>query len=233
MVYQVEWNPPWYLFFVPAMEAGTVELSISGKFDYQDKKAVKLVFAAQSSGTLAKLFGYKIDDYYETFTDPENFCSYKVIKREREGQRKRDIEIVYMKESRRLHIKDYDVSVNPPLLKKDRFVEDVPACVQDYVSALYSLRQKKLETGAVVHSIVGEYEEYKDLEARMEQRERVDAPAGRYDTYRINVLALTGGLFRGGGQFKVWMTADERRIPVQFEVRAAIGKVTGKLKKYS
>lgn len=233
MLYHVDWNPPWYLFFLPAMDAGTVEISISGVLDYQDKKAVKIVFAARSSGALVKLSGFKLDDYYEIFADPENFCAYAVTRRERQGKRKRDIEIVYMKESRRLHIKDYDVSVNPPVLRKDKYVEDVPACVQDYLSALYSLRLKRIETGTVVRSVVGEYENYKNLEASVEKREGVDTPTGRYDTWHINVQALMGGLFRGGGQFKVWITADARKIPVQFEVKASIGKVTGKLMKYT
>jgi len=233
MLYHVDWNPPWYLFFLPAMEAGTAEISISGRIDYQDKKAVKIAFAVRSSGTLVRLSGFKIDDYYEIFSDPENFCAYAVTKRERQGKWKRDIEIVYMKESRRLHFKDLDVSVDPPLAINDQYVEDVPACVQDYFSALYSLRLKGIETGTVVRSVVGEYGTFKDLEARVEKREWVDTPTGRYDTWRINVQALAGGLFRGGGQFKVWMTADVRKIPVQFEVKASIGKVTGKLMNYT
>ena len=233
MLYHVDWNPPWYLFFLPPMEAGTAELSISGVLDYQSHQAVKIMFAAHSSGTLAKLSGFMIDDYYETFADPQNFCVYAVTKRERQGKRKRDIEIVYLKESRRLHIKDYDVSVSPPLPMKDKYVDEVPACVQDYFSALYSLRMKTIETGTIVQSIVGEYENYKNLEARVEKREWIGTPTGRYDAWRMNVQALAGGLFRGGGQFKVWITADGRKIPVQFEVKASIGKVTGKLTNYS
>jgi len=233
MVFQIKWNPPWYLFFLPSMEAGTADISISGALDYENRKAVKIVFAARSSGTFARLAGFKIDHHYEIFADPEGFCSYAVSKREREKDKKRDIEIIYLKESRRLHIKETDVSVTPAVVKKDKYVEDVPECVQDYLAAIYFLRMKGIEPGSVIRSVVGENETVKDLEAHAEKRERVDTLTGRYDTWRVDIKALKGALFRGGGQFKVWMTANEQKVPVQFEVKTSVGKVTGKLLKYS
>ena len=31
LVYRVEWSPPWYLFFLPTMEAGEAELTLADR----------------------------------------------------------------------------------------------------------------------------------------------------------------------------------------------------------
>ena len=40
-----------------------------------------------------------------------------------------------------------------------------------------------------------------------------------------------GGLFKEGGQFKIWFSADEKKVPVQFEVKVKLGRVFGELKR--
>lgn len=233
LVFRVDWNPPWYLFFLPPMDAGNVEVSMIGEAEFQGKRALKITFTARSSGALVKLAGFQIDDYYEFLTDPESFCTLSATKKERQGKRKRDIEVVYLPGSRQLHIKDLDVAVNPPVIKKDRIVDYVPHCVQDALSALYSLRMKELESGTRIRSLVGDNDRFKEVESRVEKRETLVTPSGKYDTWRLETFSLMGGLFREGGQFKIWLTADGRKMPVQFEARVSLGKVTGKLTRFS
>jgi hypothetical protein len=233
LLFRVDWNPPWYLFFLPAMEAGRAELVLGSETQYENKEALKIVFKAVSSGTLVKLTGMKIDDYYEFYTDPETLCTFAAIKREREGKRRRNIEIAYLPESRRLHIKEVDLATNPPTIRKDAFIDDIPPCVKDVFSTLYSIRMKPLAQGASERSLVGDNDRVKEVETRVERRETVDTPRGRFDAWRLETVALMGGLFRSGGQFKIWLTADQRRLPVQFEVKVNLGKVTGKLLDFS
>ena len=233
LVYRVDWNPPWYLFFLPPMEAGEAELNLNEMARDQDSKALKIVFKARSSGTLARLAGVKVDDYFEFLTDPGSLCTLRASKRLREGKRKRNIEVVYLPESRRLHIHETDVSVVPPRTKKDMFRDDVPECVQDPFSALYDMRRKELQAGLKHRSLVGNDDTVKEVESRVETSELVRTPSGSYDAWRINTVALLGGLFKEGGQFKIWLTSDERKIPVQFEAKVNLGRVLGKLKLYA
>jgi len=94
LVYHVEWTPPLWLFFLPAMEAGEATLTLAGETQYKDKKALKIIFTARSSGALARFTGKNIDDSYEFTTDPETFCTYRVSEMEREGKRMRDINVL-------------------------------------------------------------------------------------------------------------------------------------------
>lgn len=230
LIFRVDWSPPWYLFFLPTMDAGEAEINLALDATYGDKKAARITFEARSSGTLASLAGIRVDDHYEFMTDPETFCTYSVLKRIREGKRKRDIEVVYLPETRQLHFRETDVAVNPPVVKKDENVNDIPSCVRDPFSALYALRKEEFSVGATYTSLVANDSRTKDIRSRVEKREVTDTPLGKYSAWKIETVALMGGLFKDGGQFRIWLTADDRKVPVQFEVKVSLGKVTGKIK---
>ncbi len=230
LTFLIEWHPPWYLFFLPPMEAGEGSLSISGNIEYQQKKALRIDFAAKSSGTLVKLAGIKVDDQFQFITDAETFCTYAVSKKEREGKRRRDIEVIYLPESRKLHIREIDVAVEPPVVKKDLFKENIPECVKDLFSAFYHMRGRNFYPGARYQAVVGDNDRIKEIEIQVEKSETVQTPAGSYKAWKINTVALVGGLFKGGGQFRMWLTADSKRLPVQFEAKVNLGTIIGRLK---
>jgi hypothetical protein len=228
--YQIEWDPPWYLFFLPRMDAGNVLLSIPEEMDHFGRKAVVIEFKAQSSGTMANLTGFRIDDDFRFVADAVTFCAISSTKKEREGKRKRNIDVEYLPESNQLHILEVDVAVTPSVVKKDAFKEGIPTCVQDIFSALYWLRRQELNVGMKYKATLGYDDRIKDVESVIEKREWVETPVGKFETWRMNTVALLGGLFKDGGQFKLWLSADQRKLPLQFEIRVSLGKVIGKLK---
>jgi Protein of unknown function (DUF3108) len=230
LVYHVQWSPPWYLFFLPTMDAGEVELSVAEETRHKENRAIKIVFNARSSGTLAKMAGVKIDDHFEFLTDSETLCTFSVTKKVREGKRKRDIDVVYHPEKKRLHFREVDVAAVPPKVRRDELVEGIPECVQDVFSALYLVRRQELSGGMSHRSLLGDNDRVKEVVAQVEKKEVIETPKGKYETWRINTVAVLGGLFRAGGEFRIWLTTDERRLPVQFEATASLGKVSGKLK---
>ena len=230
LVYRVDWNPPWYLFFLPSMEAGEAELVAEGETLFQDRKALKIIFQARSSGTLASLAGVKVDDRFEILTDPENLCTYRVSKRIREGKRTRSLETVYFADSRSLHFYEVDEAVNPPAVKHDEYLNDIPECPKDLFSALYALRLKELQLGSTQKTIIGDDNKIKEVESKVLKLETVDVPAGRFPAWKIDTRSLLGGLFRDGGEFRIWLSADDRKAPIKFEVKVKLGHVEGKLK---
>jgi hypothetical protein len=228
-VYHVEWNPPWYLFFLPRMDAGVAELSVAEEVEYKGKKALKIVFQARSSGTFVKLAGIKVDDRFEFLSDPETLCTMSVTKKILEGKRRRSIEVEYMPGTKQLRMREVDLAVVPARLKKDVVKDGVPACVRDLFSALYFVRRLEFYQGASHKALVGDDDKFKEVLSRVEKSEMVETPAGKFQTWRVNTVALVGGLFKEGGQFRMWLTADERKLPVQFEAKVSLGTVTGKL----
>jgi hypothetical protein len=230
LVFSIEWNPPAYLFFIPAMEAGQATLILAGETQHQNRRAFKIVLTAHSSGLLAKLAGMTVDDYYEFITDADTFCTYDVVKREREGKRMRDIEITYNQEPGKLHVREIDVTPGAHRVLRDKDYEGIPPCVRDLISALYSIRRNKFEIGSSSRMMVAENQVVKEVEMRVMKKERINTQAGSYGAWQIDTVAVLGGLFKNGGQFRIWLSADERQIPVKFEAKVSLGKVTGILK---
>ncbi|MBN1566528.1 MAG: DUF3108 domain-containing protein [Acidobacteria bacterium] len=229
LVYLVKWDPPWYLFFLPHMEAGEVDLQLVGETEYKNKKALKIILKAHSSGMLMKMSGMKVEDEFIFLSEPETFCSLRVSQKIREGKRKRQVDIDYLRETRRLHIRVMDESVVPPKLQKDEIKENIPPCVQDPFSALYTFRMSELRLQHVQTFMIGNDDKFKEVQARVEKQEVLDTSLGKLAAWNVDTSALKEGLFKEGGQFRIWFSADERKLPLQFEVKVSLGRVLGKL----
>jgi hypothetical protein len=230
LVFRIKWDPPWYLFFLPSMEAGEAEVQLIGDAQYKNKKAVNIILTGRSSGTLMKMSGMKIEDEYAFFAEPETFCAMGASEKIREGKRKRQIEVEYLRETNQLHIREMDESVVPPKLKKDEIKNNIPSCVKDPLSALYFYRQSELRPDQEQLFVLGYNDRIKEVKTHVEKQEIVETPAGKFNAWSIKTSALMGGLFKDGGQFRIWLSADQRKIPLQFEVKVSLGKVLGKLK---
>jgi len=230
LVYRLDWDPPWYLFFFPNMHAGDAEVRLAGETEFKGRKALKIVFMVRSSGMLSRLSGMEIEDEFVFLTDPETLCTLNVSKKVREGKRKRQIDVEYLQDTRQLHIRELDESVTPPVTIKDTVKDDIPPCVQDPLSALYSLRKKTFHPDFEYTSVIGHDDVVKEVQSRVEKLETLDTTAGKIQAWRIRTAALMGGLFKKGGQFKIWLSADDRKVPLQFEVKVSLGRVLGKLK---
>jgi hypothetical protein len=231
LVYTIKWDPPWYLFFLPTMEAGEADLQVVGETKYKNKKAIKITLKAHSSGSLAKIAGIKIEDEFVFFSEPDTFCTRSASQKIREGKRKRQIDIEYLHEARQLHFREMDESVTPPNLKHDEIKNDIPACVQDPFSALYSYRMLPLREEHTHNLMIGDNDKVKEVQCHVEKRETIEVPAGKFSAWKITTSSLMGGVFKEGGQFRIWLSADDKKVPLQFEVRARVGRVLGKLKK--
>jgi hypothetical protein len=232
-IYTVKWDPPWYLFFLPSMEAGELDISLAGIAKFNGKSAHKIIIHARSSGMLSKMAGVKVKDEFVYYTDPSTLCSQGASGKIQEGKRKRRLSLEYFTEERKLHFLEMDEAVNPPKVKKDIIKLNIPACVQDPVSALYSYRNQSLDIGQEQTFTIGNDEKIKEVRTHVESKALVDAPAGKFLCWKVRADALTGGLFKEGGQFRIWISDDETKSPVQFEAKVSIGRVLGVLKSHT
>jgi hypothetical protein len=70
----------------------------------------------------------------------------------------------------------------------------------------------------------------REVRSFVEKQEMIDTASGKAAAWRVATTALMGGLFKEGGQFRIWFSADQKKVPLQFEVKVRIGRVFGKLK---
>ena len=230
LIYEVRWDPPAWLFFFPAINAGEMTLKFEGVVDYQGRPAFKITADAVSSGFLPKLTGITVKDYFESLVATEEFCSSRFTKITREGKRHRDIILTFDQEKRLGHYLAYDVAKTPPKELKNEELKNLPPCVQDFLSAIYRTRLRKLQIGGSYPLSVSDNGVIKEVDIRVVSRERVQAISGTYSTIKIETVSV-GGIFKGGGSLVLWLTDDKTKVPVKYEAKVKFGKIFGTIKK--
>ena len=84
LVYEVRWNPPLWMFFLPTISAGEMMLKFHNTIDYKGEKAFRITAEAVSSGFLPQLTGFTVKNYYESLVNTEGFCSTRFTEIARE-----------------------------------------------------------------------------------------------------------------------------------------------------
>jgi hypothetical protein len=230
LIYEVRWDPPAWMFFLPTISAGELTLQFKHQAVLDGKPVHQITARAISSGFLPKLTGVTVDDTFESFVQADQFCSLKMTKKLREGKRHRDVVLTFDSARGTGHYLAYDAAQTPPAELKNEEVKNVPFCVQDILSGIYLARLQELRPGGRFPLTVGDDGTIKQVEVRIISQESVDAIAGQFSAWKLESVSVFGALFKGGGTFVVWFSNDARQMPVKFEAKVKLGKVFGTLK---
>ncbi len=106
--------------------------------------------------------------------------------------------------------------------------------VLDMLSALYYVRLQELpEKGEIYFDIVNRQKQY-PLKVTVLGKKKVKVKAGEFNCIVVEPQFSGEGIFTAKGKsLKVWLTDDERRLPVKMSVEVFIGSVTAELTEYS
>jgi hypothetical protein len=209
LTYTVEWR---------LIHAGNVVVESGPASD-----TVKL----ESAGMVSAL--YKIDDAYRVQFDP-GLCTTSSSMNAKEGSRHRETSINFDRNRNRAFLTEKDLVKNAIVSKTD---VAIPNCAHDVITALKELRRMKVEVGQSVQVSITDGRKSAAVKIEAQERERVMTPAGTFNTVRYEVNLLNGVVYTRTGRAFVWLTDDERRLPVQFRLRLSfpLGTVTVELEK--
>ncbi|MFA5975396.1 MAG: DUF3108 domain-containing protein [Elusimicrobiota bacterium] len=106
----------------------------------------------------------------------------------------------------------------------------IPPDVLDILSSLYYVRTQPLAVGLSYTIDVHSGAKTWPLLVRVTKRERVKVKAGRFDCFRLEPLLREPGIFiPKGKKLMVWVTADDRHLPVLMRSEVFIGHVSAEL----
>lgn len=197
---------------------GRATITVEPPVAVAGRSALKLV-ATAASNKLVDAF-YKVRVRVESLWDCEGRYSVLFHHTGQEGRRRRDRKYVFDlagQEVRREWAGD-------PV---ERFPLLLP--VQDPFSILFDARTRPLEVGRPVMLEAFEGRRRWDVEVQVLRRERVTVPAGAFDTIVVKPHLKFEGVFQQKGDVVVWLTDDDRRMPVRMESRVKIGHVAAEL----
>lgn len=177
----------------------------------------RIVSKTESNSFVSKF--YKVRDRVETSIDAESLYSRRFEKHLREGGYKYDSVVRFDQDERKAR---YD----------DGNVLDVPPRVHDVLSAFYYVRTQPLPDGGTLSVPAHDNKKSYDLEIRVIRRERVEVPAGKFSCIVVEPILKSEGIFKSKGQILVWLTDDERRLPVKVTSKVPIGSISISLTEY-
>jgi hypothetical protein len=188
------------------------ELSLTAQStELGGRPAWKFELSALSNDFLSRFF--LVRDYMVSWVDSRSFRSVRFEKHTVEGKRVRDelTEFDYEKGMAR-HV-GQSVKLNDASL--------------DPLSSVYYLRTVPLEGDRPLELQVFS-DEARTLRIEVQGRERITTPAGTFQTIRVEPKSSGTSLM--GKNLVLWLTDDERKIPVQIRSKLKVGTLVGTLK---
>ncbi|MBF0432529.1 MAG: DUF3108 domain-containing protein [Fibrobacteria bacterium] len=101
----------------------------------------------------------------------------------------------------------------------------------DILSAFYFIRSQKLEPGLdfMLNAVSGK-KKY-ELIVLCHKRETITVKAGKFKTIIVEPKVVGVGLFKAKGKLRIWLTDDDRHIPVKMRSKIPVGSITAELVK--
>ncbi len=210
LVYDLTWT---------GIRAGTATMEVVRKSD-----AVHIVSTAKSADWIS-LF-YTVDDRIESvLLNPEppllvgQPLSYRM--RIREGRHRRDREVTFNREKH--------VALYADRLSGEKKNITIHGDVFDPLSSFYFVRTAKLEVGKPVFVDILDNKKLWNVEVLVLRKEKIRTKLGSFDTIVIKPLMKSEGIFNRKGDMVIWLTDDERRLPVRMRTKVAVGNITATL----
>lgn len=214
LVFQLKWA------FVPAGEA---VLEVMPYDTVNGGDAYHFVMTARSNSFVDNF--YKVRDRIDAYVDIDMNGSILYRKKQREGSTKRDVEVIFDQKDVKAHYHRKG--------RKKKEIVIVPGTF-DPLSVFFFARTVDMSVGMYIRKAVSDGKKMVVGQAKVVRREKIKVPAGKFDTFLLEPeLADIGGVFEKSKEAKiqVWVTADERRIPVKIESSVSVGRFKGELVK--
>lgn len=200
--------------------AGEAVMEIPDYDYYNGRKCYRIQFRVNSLPFFSTF--YKVEDRYLSLMDVEGLFPWRFEQRIREGGYKRDFNA------------EFDHINLVARTSEGEYM--IPQYVHDVVSAFYftrTLNFSGFRPGQRIHL----QNFYKDstyqLDVKFRGKQTVEVPVGRFHCIVIEPLVKEGGLFKSEGSILLWLTDDERKIPIKVMSKIIIGSITAELREYS
>jgi Protein of unknown function (DUF3108) len=202
--------------------AGTGYFYILPNPVYRDdgRKCYDIRFQVSSLESLRWI--YKVEDSYRTILDVGGIFPWEFEQHVREGKYQKDFTAKFDQENNTAYANN----------KKYK----IPPYVHDIVSAFFYVRTldlRNMQKGQIFYLQNFFDDTTHSLGVKMMGRETIEVEAGKFRCIVIQPLVMEGGLFKSEGNIFIWVTDDDRKIPVKVATKIIIGYVGSELVHYS
>jgi hypothetical protein len=204
-----------------AIPAGEAVMEVLPMKDINGEEAYHFRLTAESNA-FVDVF-YKVRDRIDAFAAADMSRTVHYIQKKHEGRTRKNLTVEFDWDKTTARYSDEKRVKEPISIKPGTF---------DPLSVFYYSRTVDLAVNRVMMTPVTDGSKCVMGMARIVGRETISVPGGTYDTFVIEPeLKHIGGVFekKKGAKITLWVSADERRLPVKIASQVAIGSFVGEL----
>lgn len=198
-----------------ALKVGTGRMEVMGMQDVRGREAWHTRFTVKGGIPF-----YKVNDRMESWIDTRTFESLQFVQDLQEGGRDKE--------------RFFDIYPDRATYTQRGEVDQAPSVEDplDDASFMYFVRTIPLEVGKTY-----EFNRYfrpdrNPVRIRVLRKERIEVPAGKFETVVIQPIIKSKGIFSEKGHAEMWLTDDSRRLLVQMKSDLSIGSLNLYLRSY-
>jgi len=186
-----------------------------------------------SKGFFTRLFNLKFRERVESTVEPASFTIQKTTILDEQGKRVRETETLYdhSKGTMSWTLRD----PNNPQGEPRKIVTEFSGQLQDILSAIYFLRIQQLRVGKPFEMVIGDGGRVYRVPVKVVEKKKMKTVLGKVNTLRLEpeLFGPDRIIDEEKGEFSIWVTDDERHIPVSARIKTDYGTFDIKLKRVS
>lgn len=202
------------------VQAGWAEIELKRN----EREIYHIRLDTESSGVVSSIF--HVDDHAECWVDSK-LCTIEYKKNQREGRWIADEHVVFDYSKRRIlyEIKKKKTPGEIEERKEEIDMGDIE-CFQDMVSSLYFFRTIDIKEGGTYKIPTFDRGKIFITELNVVGKEKISTEIGEFEAYILQPISKLEGAFRTRkGRMWVWISTDERKIPLKIKAKFTFGSV--------
>ncbi|MFN2530507.1 MAG: DUF3108 domain-containing protein [Pyrinomonadaceae bacterium] len=192
-----------------------------------------LTFSADvvSKGFFARLFNLKFRERVESTVEPGSFTVQRTTILDEQGKRVRTSEATFDPSEGKMVWTQRDP--NNPAREPRMVTATFSGQLQDVLSAIYFIRTQPLQLGHSFEIFVGDSGRVYRVPVKVVEKKKMKTIFGAINVWRVEpqLFGADSLIDDEKGEFTIWITDDNRRIPVGGRIKSDFGTFDIKLKK--
>ncbi len=198
------------------LTAGRATFRIPEIITYNNRPSFRIVVEMKTNSTFSTVF--KVDDWLTSILDVDGLFPWYFERRIREGKYTSHDRIAFDHYAQRAFTDQDTLQIDP--------------YTQDTISIIYYARAIPLRVGEYIDITNYSPHQLYHLRLLIDRMEQIKVPAGSFECFHVKPGIEPGYEEKAKGQMELWISADDRRIPVQVKTDLPFGSLTMKLKNY-
>ena len=205
-----------------ATEAGTLVLKVKPFVEVNNRKSYNFLTDLKTSGLFSKF--YSVDDQVETYVDYENLVPHVFKLHIKESAQLKEAQSYFDHKTLKATYWEHKYTEkNGNEEKKQEW--DILDFSQNVFSGLFYMRIFAWEMGKEYSFRVSDDQKNIIFKGTAIKKEKLSTDAGEFDAIEINATVVTRGALTQAGDFKIWISDDDRKYILRIEAKIKIGSL--------